>query len=153
MIKNFLVHHLNHFNIRWENALCSATESHYVYKFLRCHFYSSPFQSNNHFSSHVMLHLFKQLTKTMGHYFLNLNVVLLKSLNLWCIARFGTFVQFKKCEKHPWRSVTVSPPWVFYMFFESRNASHLISDSIFAKSNITDVWLGVNYASRDDQQW
>ena len=118
MIKNFLVHHLNHFNIRWENALCGVTESHYFYKFLRCHFYSSAFQSNNHFSSHVMLHLFKQLTKTMGHYFLNLNVVLLKSLNLGCVARFGTFAQFKKCEKHPWRSVTVSPPWVFYMFFK-----------------------------------
>ena len=55
------------------------------------------------------------------------------------------FVQFKKREKHPWRSVTFSkvvgfslhftkintPPWVFFTFFElykgtkSRNASQI----------------------------
>ena len=34
------------------------------------------------------------------------------------------FVQFKKREKHPWRSVTFSkvasftPPWVFFTFFK-----------------------------------
>ena len=27
------------------------------------------------------------------------------SNDMWCVARFGTFVQFKKREKHPWRSV------------------------------------------------
>ena len=32
------------------------------------------------------------------------------------------FAQFKKHEKHPWRSVTFTksntPPWVFFMFFK-----------------------------------
>ena len=43
------------------------------------------------------------------------------------------FVQSKKCEKHPWRSVTKinTPPWVFFTFLnctngtKSRNAPHL----------------------------
>ena len=45
------------------------------------------------------------------------------------------FVQFKKCEKHPWRRVNFSTkintlPWVFFTFLnctngtKSRNASH-----------------------------
>ena len=49
------------------------------------------------------------------------------------------FVQFKKCEKHPWRSVNLiklqasacnTPPWVFFTFLncahstKSRNAPH-----------------------------
>ena len=28
--------------------------------------------------------------------------------NLWCFAQFSTILQFKKREKHPWRSVTFS---------------------------------------------
>ena len=31
-----------------------------------------------------------------------------KKIHMWCFARFGTFVQFKKREKHPWRSVIFS---------------------------------------------
>ena len=45
---------------------------------------------------------------------------------------FRPFLQYKKREKHPWRSVTFksnTPLWVFYMFFElnvtkSRNGPH-----------------------------
>ena len=29
-------------------------------------------------------------------------------LYMWCVARFGTNVQFKKREKHPWRSANFS---------------------------------------------
>ena len=44
------------------------------------------------------------------------------SNNIWCAARFGPFVQFKKHEKHPWRSVTLlnlqvlSSLGAFYVF-------------------------------------
>ena len=29
---------------------------------------------------------------------------------MWCVARFGTFVQFKKPENYPWRSVPFVKP-------------------------------------------
>ena len=41
------------------------------------------------------------------------------------------FVQFKNCEKHPWRSVTKSniPPWVFFMFLNCTNSTKLRKES------------------------
>ena len=70
---------------------------------------------------------------------------LFSSLSVQCFARFLPFVQFKKREKHPWRSVTfskvagcehatllkVTPPLMFSRFLnctnynKSRNASHM----------------------------
>ena len=45
----------------------------------------------------------------------------LKALNvLICgaLRNLVPFVQFKKREKHPWRSVNFrTPPWVFFTFF------------------------------------
>ena len=42
-------------------------------------------------------------------------------IHKWCLRDLVPFVQFKKREKHPWRSVTFSnftesntPPWVFF---------------------------------------
>ena len=44
---------------------------------------------------------------------------------MWCMCDLVPFVQFKKHEKHPWRSVNFSkvagtkintPPWVFFVF-------------------------------------
>ena len=54
------------------------------------------------------------------------------------------FVQFKKSEKHPWSSVTLSkvkrktPPWVFFTYFvlnctngnKSRKASHISTGAL-----------------------
>ena len=34
--------------------------------------------------------------------------ILFHSRYMWCVARFGRFVQFKKREKHPWRSVNLT---------------------------------------------
>ena len=30
------------------------------------------------------------------------------AFNMWCVARFGSILQFKKREKHPWRNVNFS---------------------------------------------
>ena len=45
--------------------------------------------------------------------------------HMWYVAPFGTIVQFKKREKHPWRSANFgnftkinNPPWVFFTFFK-----------------------------------
>ena len=51
----------------------------------------------------------------------NRGINIIKQDFMWCVARFGAIVQFKKPEKHPWRSVNFSkvgtkintPPWVF----------------------------------------
>ena len=59
-----------------------------------------------------------------------------------------TFVQFKKREKHPWRSVTFSAksntlPWVFSCFLsctngsKSRKASQLVSPVNFQSRRVT----------------
>ena len=68
------------------------------------------------------------------------------------------FLQFKKREKHPWRSANFSnvaslacnftkfntPPWVFFTFLncrngtKSRNASHLVTKLDMVYSNWTD---------------
>ena len=47
---------------------------------------------------------------------------ILKGFLIICGALHGLvrFVQFKKREKHPWKSVTFSntPPWMFFTFFK-----------------------------------
>ena len=46
---------------------------------------------------------------------------------MWCVARFVPFVQFKKREKHPWRSVNFSKVAGLNCAnsTKSRNASHI----------------------------
>ena len=56
-----------------------------------------------------------------------------------------TLVQFKKCEKYPWRSVTFSkvallastftksktPPWVFFIFFKLYKRYQIVQRTTF----------------------
>ena len=64
------------------------------------------------------------------------------------------FVQFKKREKHPWRSVTLvtrinSPPWVFFKFFNIRNGTKLCKAS---QMQTTESLLTIaQYTSTDSQ--
>ena len=47
---------------------------------------------------------------------------LLQQIISHALRDFALFVQFKKREKHPWRSVNFSkvntPPWVFFTFLK-----------------------------------
>ena len=55
------------------------------------------------------------------------------------------FVQFKKCEKHPWRSVTLvklkTPPWVFLTFFKSYKWYQILQSIMYILGKIMDIYV------------
>ena len=94
----------------------------YVRKIVRKTNISYPLISYAHILMQCTEWMIKQIKSFLSGIFANL-------FTQWCVARF---VQSKKREKHPWRSVRFSkvagwtrkftksntPPWVFFMFFK-----------------------------------
>ena len=69
--------------------------------------------------------------------------IIFNVFDLYVLPDLVPFVQFKKREKHPWKSVTKgnTPSWLFFTFLnctnstKSRNASHMIpSKRLFIKN-------------------